>query len=159
MLDGDGVPPYAIATADGGDTYYRPQPDGTDSSRMLVDELLPRLGRLGLDTGTLAVSGWSMGGYGALRLAGQSLLPVRAVGAMSPALHPGDGIMDHPELLSDVPLRIDCGHGDPFYPNVHDFVGSLDPAPVSSFGAGAHTPDYWRTVVPAQLRFLAARLR
>ena len=158
IVTADGVTPFAVVTADGDDTYWRPQPDGTDSSRMLVDELLPLLGRRGLDTTVVAAGGWSMGGYGALRLAAEQPLPLRAAAAMSPALHPGDGVTDHPELLAGVPLRIDCGHGDPFYPRVHDFVDALDPAPQGGFGAGGHDADYWRTVVPDQLRFLAGHL-
>jgi len=158
MLTGDGVPPFAIAAADGGNGYWRPQPDGSDSSAMLVEEFLPLLERRGLDTARVSACGWSMGGYGALRLAGEKLLPLRAVAVMSPALNPGDGVLDHPERLAGVPLRIDCGRGDPFYPHVHDFVDALDPAPESSFGAGGHDAEYWRTVVPAQLRFLADHL-
>ena len=154
----DGTPPFALAAADGGDSDWRPRPDGTDSSRMLVEELLPRLERQGLDTGVLALTGWSMGGYGALRLVAESILPARAVAVLSPALSPEDGVMDHPELLSDVPLRVDCGRGDPFYPNVHDFVGTLHPEPAGGFGPGAHTAEYWRTVVPDQLRFLGDHL-
>ncbi len=153
-----GVAPFALAAADGGDTYWRPQPDGTDSSRMLVEEFLPLLARRGLDTDVPALAGWSMGGYGALRLASEGVLPVRAVAVLSPALTPDDGVMDHPELVSDVPVRIDCGRGDPFYPNIRDFVDALDPAPTTSFGAGGHTADYWRTVVPDQLRFIGEHL-
>jgi enterochelin esterase-like enzyme len=157
-----GVPPFAIASVDGGESYWRPQPDGTDSSRMLVDEFLPLLQRRGLDTGTLALGGWSMGGYGALRLAGLSTssgtVPVAAVAVMSPAVNDDDGVMDRPELLSEVPLRIDCGRGDPFYPNVRELVDDLHPAPATSFGAGGHTAEYWRTVVPDQLRFVGDHL-
>ena len=153
-----GVAPFAIAAVDGGQSYWRPQPDGTDSSRMLVDEFLPLLARRGLDTATLALGGWSMGGYGALRLAGLGAVPVRAVAVLSPALSEEDGVADRPELLSEVPLRIDCGRGDPFYPNVRDFVDVLDPQPVASFGAGGHTSEYWRTVVPEQLRFVGGHL-
>jgi S-formylglutathione hydrolase FrmB len=158
LVCGDGTPPFAVATADGGSSYWRPQPDGTDASRMLLDELLPLLARQGLDTRVLAAGGWSMGGYGALRLAADALLPLRAVTALSPALGPDDGVTDRPELLGEVPLRIDCGRGDPFYPHVRDFVDSLDPRPPSSFGAGGHTFEYWRTVVADQLRFVGEHL-
>jgi len=157
----DGVRPFAVASADGGSTYWRPQPDGTDASRMLVDEFLPLLSRRGLDTATLALTGWSMGGYGALRLVGESLVDAKAVAVMSPALTADDGVLDHPERLGEVPLRIDCGRGDPFYRVVREFVSSLadvDPPPVTTFVAGGHTRPYWRTVAPAQLRFAGERL-
>lgn len=154
----NGVAPFAIAAADGGRTYWRPQPDGTDSSKMLIEEFLPLLERRGLDTTVVAASGWSMGGYGALRLASESILPLRAVAVLSPALSPTDGVMDHPERLGDVPLRIDCGRGDPFYNNVQEFAESLEPTPITSFGAGGHTSEYWRTVVPEQLRFIGEHL-
>ena len=153
-----GTAPFAVAAVDGGPTYWRPQPDGTDSSRMLLDEFLPMLERRGLATDRLALSGWSMGGYGALRLVVQDAVPVRAVAVLSPAVTPGDGIMDRPELLADVPLRIDCGRGDPFYPNVQELVDDLDPPPESSFGAGGHSAEYWRTVVPHQLEFVGGHL-
>jgi S-formylglutathione hydrolase FrmB len=158
MACADGTAPFVVAAVDGGATYWRPQPDGTDSSRMLLDEFLPMLGRRGLATDRLGLSGWSMGGYGALRLVVEDAVPVRAVAVLSPAVTPGDGVTDRPELLADVPLRIDCGRGDPFYPNVQDLVDDLDPAPVTSFGAGGHSAEYWRTVVPAQLRFIGGHL-
>jgi enterochelin esterase-like enzyme len=164
----DGVPPFVLAAVDGGDTGWRPEPDGTDASRMLLEEFVPRLADRRLDVDRVALHGWSLGGYGALRLAGLDLLPLRAVTASSPALDSvpddapeSDDVLGHPERLDGVPLHIDCGRGDPFYPVVHDFVAALadlDPPPVSSFGAGGHTGPYWRTVAPAQLRFAGERL-
>ena len=164
----EGVPPFAVAAVDGGDGGWRPQPDGTDPSRMLLEEFLPRLAERRLDVDRVALHGWSLGGYGALRLAGLDLLPVRAVTASSPALDAvpadaseDDDVLGHPGRLDGVPVRIDCGRGDPFYPVVRDFVAALadlDPPPESSFGAGGHTGPYWRTVAPAQLRFAGERL-
>ena len=158
MACDEGTAPFAIAAVDGGPTYWRPQPDGTDSSRMLLEEFLPRLERRGLATDRLGLGGWSMGGYGALRLVVEDAVPVRAVAVLSPAVNPGDGVMDQPDRLAGVPLRIDCGRGDPFYPNVRELVDALDPAPETSFGAGGHTSAYWRTVVPEQLRFIGSHL-
>ena len=82
-----GAPPFAIATVDGGTSYWHPRPSGDDASAMVVDELLPLLADHGLRTDDLGLMGWSMGGYGALRLAGL-LGPerVRAVVAASPAI-------------------------------------------------------------------------
>ena len=42
---------------------------------MVLDELLPMLGSMGLDTSRVGFMGWSMGGYGAMRL-GAKLGPV-----------------------------------------------------------------------------------
>ena len=159
----DGTPPFVLAAVDGGDGGRRAQDDGTDPSRMLVEEFVPRLADRRLDVDRVALHGWSLGGYGALRLAGLRVLPVRAVTASSPALRSvpddapeTDDVLGHPERLDGIPVRIDCGRGDPFYRVVRDFVtalADLDPPPESSFGAGGHAGPYWRTVAPAQLRF------
>ncbi len=62
--------PFAVATVDGGEDWWKPLPGGTDAGRMVVDEFVPLLRDRGLDVDTLALGGASMGGYGALRLAG-----------------------------------------------------------------------------------------
>src|SRR5215212_7176256 len=82
-------------------------------------------------------------------------LPVRAVTVSSPALSaempagapPDLDVYGNPDRLDGVPLHIDCGRGDPFFPTVHDFVEKLeaahiDPAPIASFGAGTHDGRY-----------------
>ena len=161
-----GVPPFAIAAADGGNTYWRPAEDGSDSGRMLTEEFLPLLRRRGLDVGRLVWGGWSMGGYGALRLAGLGRPDCRAVAVSSPALTEmpsgtpaEDDVYGHPERLSGMRVRIDCGRGDPFYPHVHDFIDELDPAPAGEVGnPGGHSVGYWRSVAPAQLRFVGNAL-
>lgn len=113
-----------------------------------------------------------MGGYGALSLAGR-LGPdrVAAVAAMSPALwHDFDdtapGAFDDAEdfatatvfgrehELDRIPLRIDCGEGDPFYAATRDYVEGLD-HPAGGFEPGNHDLDYGRRIAPAALRFLA----
>ncbi|GAA4714971.1 alpha/beta hydrolase [Nocardioides conyzicola] len=175
----DGVPAFAVAAVDGGTSYWHPRPDGEDTGAMVVDELLPLLGEQGLDVSRIGLLGWSMGGYGALRLAGV-LGPDRvgAVVASSPALwqHGGDasssGFADAAEYdeysvvgrqddLAGIPVRVDVGTGDPFYRAVQDYVDGLekvrspdDAHVVSTFRPGAHDPAYWRRMLPAQLRFL-----
>jgi pimeloyl-ACP methyl ester carboxylesterase len=66
----DGVPPFVLASADGGGSSWRPAATD-DPFAMLLEELAPLLAALGLRTsdGALGVAGWSMGGAGALRLA------------------------------------------------------------------------------------------
>lgn len=164
----DGAEPFVLAAIDGGETGWRPQPDGTDPSRMLVEEYLPRLSDRRLRTDRLALHGWSLGGYGALRLAAVGELPVRSVTASSPAITdsrpavPEDlDLWREPEALDGLPVRIDCGRGDPFYSGLQEFtgrLGGLDPEPVVVFGDGGHTGPFWRSVAPAQLAFTAAHL-
>lgn len=65
--------PMAMVSADGGKGYWHPLP-GDDPMAMVVDELLPMWGRLGLglaDHG-VASTGISMGGYGAILMAEQA---------------------------------------------------------------------------------------
>jgi lipoyl(octanoyl) transferase len=54
-----GVPPFAIATVDGGTTYYHPRPSGEDAGAMVLDEFLPMLADHGLDTRRVPFQGWS----------------------------------------------------------------------------------------------------
>ena len=169
----DGTPPFAIAAVDGGTSYWHPRPSGEDASAMVVNELLPMLAPHGVGTDRLGLIGWSMGGYGALRLGG--LLGsgrVRAVVAASPAIWEdagdasGSGFEDaaeyeqytvfgHQDDLAGIEVRIDVGTGDPFYRDVQDYVGGFpDGSVVTTFQPGGHTTGYWRRMLPAQLAFL-----
>jgi hypothetical protein len=169
----DGGAPFAIAAPDGGTGYWHPH-DGDDAGAMVTDELLPILQQRGYDTTRIGLLGWSMGGYGALRLGGlRGFEATTAVVASSPALwsDPDDasssGFADAGEYktysvfhdqgrLAGIPVRVDVGTGDPFYRDVQDYVGGFpDPSDVtSSFEPGGHTPGYWRRMLPAQLDFL-----
>jgi hypothetical protein len=60
--------------------------------------------------------------------------------------------------LSGIPVRVDCGTGDPFYPAARDYVDALSPPPAGVFQPGGHDPGYWRRMAPQQLAFLAAHL-
>jgi S-formylglutathione hydrolase FrmB len=172
----DGVPPFALASVDGGDHgYWHPRADGTDAGAMVAEEFVPMLDERGLDTGRLGLYGWSMGGYGALLLAGRDRVPARAVAVASPALFtsaaqtpagPFDSAEDfsrndvhgHPEWLDGVSLRVDCGRSDPFYVATRNFVDGLQSRPAGGFVRGSHDAAYWRRVAPAELRFLGRRL-
>ena len=114
-----GGPPFAIATVDGGDGWWKPQSDGTDASRMVIEEYLPLLRRHGFDIDTLALGGASMGGYGALRLAGSDRLRVRSVSVIAPALGEQAGrsgsltdVAQHPERLVGTPVLLVVGTRD-----------------------------------------------
>ena len=176
-----GGEPFAVGTVDGGQSYWHERPDGEDAGAMVVDEFLPMLAERGLlatPGDRIGLLGWSMGGYGALRLA--ALLGadrVAAVAAVSPAMwsDPADasrsGFQDAAEYeeftvqgrqdeLAGIPVRLDCGTGDQFYRAVEDYVDGFpsDADVTSTFEPGAHDPDYWRRMLPAELEFLGARV-
>jgi len=102
-------------------------------------------------------------------------VPVRALAVASPALFAsagatpagafddaadfgGNDVLAHPEWLDGVPLRVDCGREDPFYAASRSFASRLLERPAGGFGQGAHTAAYWRSVAPAELRFLGRHL-
>ena len=171
-----GVPPFALASVDGGDTYWHRRASGEDAGAMVVDELLPLLARRGLDVSRLGFLGWSMGGFGSLRLAGL-LGPdrVRAVAAESPALWqsfeeaaPGafDDAADFADTtvfgrqssLDGIAVRVDCGEGDPFYEATKAYRNGFTRPPAGGCELGDHDLDYWRRLAPGQLRFLGEAL-
>jgi enterochelin esterase-like enzyme len=117
-----------------------------------------------------------MGGYGALLLAGRHLVRARAVAVSSPALFTSAGatapgafddpedfdrndVYAHPEWLRGIPLMVECGTSDPFYPATRDYSRRLEPRPAGGFPPGGHDASFWRKVAPAQLRFLGRHLR
>ena len=143
---------------------------------MLTDEFLPLLAERGLDVSRIGLLGWSMGGYGSLRLAGL-LGPrrVAAVAAESPALwrnfadsSPGafddaddfeaQSVFGRQRALAGIAVRVDCGQSDPFYAATRRYVKGFAARPAGGFQLGAHTTAYWRRMAPAQLLFLAGRL-
>ncbi|MEU4608450.1 alpha/beta hydrolase-fold protein [Kribbella sp. NPDC023972] len=177
-----GTPPFALATVDGGrDTYWHRRASGEDPGFMLDQEFLPLLAERGLDTSQYGLLGWSMGGYGALlwvalhywqrrvRPATQAV----AVGALSPALWrryedatPGafddrkdfetSQVFGRRSGFRDVAVRIDCGRDDPFADAADALRTEL--GAVGGVQLGAHTPGYWRRMLPDQLRFLGTKV-
>jgi len=172
-----GTPAFALASMDGGDhSYWHRRADGDDPQRMLVAEFLPMLRDRGLRTERIGLSGWSMGGYGALLLAERlGSAGCAAVAVDSPALwlHAGDtapGAFDNAadyqrndpyagrSRLAGVPVRVAIGTSDPFYVATKAFVAGLTPRPATDFSIGGHTLAFWRHSAPAQLRFLGRHL-
>jgi S-formylglutathione hydrolase FrmB len=140
---------------------------------MVTGEFLPLLTERGLATDRVAFLGWSMGGYGSLLLASElGSDRVASVVAESPAMwqdaaHSPDGAFDDAEdyaahdlagrqgELAGIPVRIDCGTGDGFYPVVEDYVAGFDEPPAGGFEPGGHDFDYWKRMAPADLTFIA----
>lgn len=171
-----GGTPFAIAAADGGETWWHRRASGTDTQLMLLEEFLPLLAGEGLDSGRIAVFGLSMGGFGALLLAAQHRIPsLRAVAAMSPAVwrmydagrHDNfDSAEDfaandifalRPELEL-LPKRIDCGTSDNLLYSVKDYVSGLPGEHEGGFQDGGHESGYWRSILPDVLAFLGKNL-
>ncbi len=171
--------PLAIASANGGrDTYWHRRVDGTDAHAMLVQEFVPLL-MSELGPLPLALHGYSMGGYGALLAAqhGENATGTnffKGVAASSPALWtsagetaPGafDGARDfnandvfkEVAALRSLRVRLDCGTLDPFYQATHQLSQLMTWPHVAVFRPWAsHTSGFWRSVAPAQMRFLGA---
>jgi S-formylglutathione hydrolase FrmB len=162
----------AVAAVDGGDFYWHARRSGIDTSRMVIEDLLPLLSRKGLATDRIGLIGWSMGGYGALLMA-TKLGPGRVAGvvAVTPALwleQPGGmfaGAFDDREdfarndvfakrsRLRGIPLRLDCGQDDFFIEANRAFVRELPDAAVT-FDDGTHTAEYWKAHAGVDMSWL-----
>lgn len=173
QLVSEGKPPFAVVGVDGGaSSYWHRRANGEDSGTMVLEELLPMLTSMGMDTSRVGFLGWSMGGYGALLL-GARLGPARTAGicAISPALYmsyigaaPGafDSLDDWNRntvfglpVLNSIPIRVDCGIGDRFFFASSQFVGQFKKRPAGSFSPGGHDVDYWRAQLPGELAWMA----
>ena len=172
-LPATGKPSIAVVSVDGGNGYWRPRASGEDSGAMVLNELIPMLAGKGLDVSQVAFMGWSMGGYGAMRL-GARLGAARtfAICAISPALYltywgapqdAFDGLDDfrknstvNAAELTSIPLRVDCGTGDGFYIATREFVNRLPSQPAGGFYPGGHDAEFWREQLPGELAWLAS---
>ena len=179
-----GVPPFALATVSGGNGFWHRLPSGDDSGAMVVDELVPLLvarDDLAVTADRLGLLGWSMGGYGVLRLGG--LLGrdrVAAVCAGSPGLYTDaveaaaifpDAFADaaeyerftvfgHQAELAGIPVRIDCGTEDRFYEATTAYVEGFAPGAdlTTDFSEGGHELEYTLGALPAELAWIGAHL-
>ncbi|MFZ0322723.1 MAG: alpha/beta hydrolase-fold protein [Actinomycetes bacterium] len=155
-----GAAPFALAGADGGLLQWEPQPGGDNPRGMVMHELPQWLSDRGFDASRRAVWGWSMGGYGALRLAEVAPDWARATAAFSPAVTVGDPVFAAADRLDSSRLGVWCGLDDPFYGAVTSLVDGLpqDPA-VTSFTPGAHTRVFWNDQTLTAFGFLAKALQ
>ena len=169
---------FAVAAVDGGQSYWHRRADGEDRMRMLISDFLPLL-RSAFGLEPRAIMGWSMGGYGALLAAERHPGRFRTVAVSSAAIW-----QTHAQQASAVPDAFDgaadfarndvfagagrlgrsavwlsCGTADPFLANDRAFAARLPRRPAGRFVAGCHDDDFWRRMLPAQVRFVGRTLR
>ena len=153
-----GAKPFVLAGATGG--VLRWEPSGNDDPRAMVHEELPAWCKeRGFDTSRMALWGWSMGGYGVLRLAGVHPGFTRAVAAFSPACSRGDAVFQNIAKLKGTPVGLWCGLQDSLIDTVKSLESALtEPKAAGSYAAGRHTRRYWNRCTPAAFDFLGAQL-
>jgi predicted esterase len=153
-----GAAPFVLAGATGG--RLRWEPDGDDDPQRMLHEEIPRwCDERGFDASRLSAWGWSMGGYGALRLAQVHPGFLRAVAAFSPAVSPGDRVFADVERLDGTPVGLWCGRQDGFFEPVRKLEAVLpEPKAAGDYQPGRHTRGYWNRVTPAAFDFVAAAL-
>ena len=154
-----GAEPFVLAGAAGGLLRWEPQPSGDNPQAMVLNEMPDWLNERGFDGDRRAVWGWSMGGYGALRLAEVAPGWGRATAAFSPAIGPGDAVFADMDALTGQPLGLWCGTDDPLYDGVHEFATTLpEPPEIASFSEGGHTRVFWNDQTIEALTFLGSYL-
>jgi S-formylglutathione hydrolase FrmB len=155
-----GAAPFVLAGADGGAQYWEPNPaTGDNPQAMVLHEMPGWLTQRGFDASTRAMWGWSMGGYGSLRIAEIEPGWARAVAAFSPAVSVGDSVFASVDALASTPLGVWCGTDDPLYASVRRLVARLPRRPqILTYGPGGHDRYFWNDHTVAAFRFLAARL-
>jgi hypothetical protein len=156
-----GVPPFVLAGADGGRTFWRGDGVRDDPQRMLREEIPAWCAERGFDVTRVGAYGWSMGGHGALAL-GQSRATfpaLRAVAALSPAISSGDEVFTGVARLKDVTVGLWCGLSDSLLPAVQELAAAMQPAPrVAAWSPGAHTRVFWNHVTPAAFSLVGQTL-
>lgn len=60
--------------------------------------------------------------------------------------------------LGSIPIRVDCGNGDPFYSATQAFIAQLPNPPAGGFSPGGHDGSYWSSQLPAELTWIAPLL-
>lgn len=172
-----GTAPFALLGVDTQASYWHPRKGGDDPIGMLTGELLPDMAQQGFDTSRIGVLGWSMGGFGALLLARESAAGrlrrtrVVAAAAGAPALFAKAELSSRGAFDSrrdfdrwgrlaerpgtgSIPLMVDCGVEDRFLAQVRRYRSHVTPTPAGGIGPGCHSGSWFRSLAPAQLRFL-----
>ncbi len=151
-----GAPPFVLAGTDDGPTGWTPG-GGTDPRAMLREELPTWLDERGFGD-RRALWGWSRGGYGALRLVAQEPTWATGLALFSPALHPGDEVLDDLSALARVPWGLWCGQEDPFRDGAEALLAAAPPPAREVAGAGGHTRVYWNEQTLPMLGWLTTTL-
>ncbi|MVU84081.1 alpha/beta hydrolase [Nocardia sp. ET3-3] len=174
-------PAFGFVALDGGDNYWHDHGTGDDPMSMLLNEVPGWLAqrRLGGPDGLpSAVTGTSMGGFGAFVYARRRFeqgRPVNAVATMSPglltswtemakrnafinadqwaALDP----LRNLDKLGPAPIGLWCGDRDRFIEGCRRFIATAHPE-VGLITPGGHTDEYWSTVTPDVVRFLSRHI-
>src|SRR3954469_17117095 len=145
--------PWAVAAVDGGESFWHARADGTDSQRLVLDELVPAVQQREPDAVPLLI-GWSMGAFGALLIAEQHPDAFAAVAASSPSIwrssseasagaFDGTGdftrndVVARASSLDGARLRIDCGEDDVFADVSRDLLAAA-PGSTGGVRAGYH---------------------
>lgn len=153
-----GAAPFVLAGATGGALRWEPS-GADDPQRMAYEEIPAWCAARGFDTSRLALWGWSMGGYGALRLAELHPGFARAVAAFSPAVSRGDRVFVDVARLASTPVGLWCGRQDSLYGPVRALERALpEPKVAGDYQPGRHRRGYWNRITPAALDFIAAAL-
>jgi enterochelin esterase-like enzyme len=189
LINEGALPPVALLMpSDGlwgdGSGYVR-QPD-SDAERWILDEM-PALARELVEGCTprspLLVAGLSMGGFGALSMAGKYPTRITAAAALSAITEVSqfDGLIEEERAgwsaapadrnvlaaLSGAsaplpPIRIDCGRDDPYIEANRELHAALLEAAITHrYGEseGGHDWSYWSAALEGVLRFFGDVLR
>ena len=183
------LPPVALLMpSDGlwGDGSGYVEQDDADAERWILDEV-PALARELIDECThrspLLVAGLSMGGFGALRLAGKYPMRIAAAAALSAVTDASQfdrlieedraGWSEAPADRSVLaaltgasfplpPIRIGCGRDDPYLEANRELNGALLKAGIAHCyveNEGGHDWPYWSATLEGVLHFFGKVLR
>lgn len=171
--------PLALASVDGGESYWHPRASGEDRMAMLVDEFVPLLrSRYHLGAAGTGILGISMGGYGAILAAELYPQTFTALAALSAAMWPSraaqasavsdafDSAADyarydpytHIRRLDHTPVFIGAGASDPFRAADVEFAHRLQTPPTTYWAAGCHDGRFWQNAAGPALKFLSIQL-
>jgi len=152
-----GANPFVLAGATGDALRWEPQAGGDNPQGMVLEEMPQWLEDRGFDADRRALWGWSMGGYGVLRVSEIDPTWTRATAAFSPAISSGDAVFQGQSDLGEVPVGLWCGTDDSFYAAVRELAEQIRPE-IASFSEGGHTRVYWNDKTIEALTFLASYL-
>jgi S-formylglutathione hydrolase FrmB len=176
------TPPFALASIDSMNGFYEKK-GSRDYGKVVAVEFIDLLTKQGLNTSRLGIIGWSMGGWGAFRLAQRELHnKVNVISAISTPCYPSwktwpsyerddmtksqfnaNNFYPHPGLLTKPHICVLCGKSDGFYKGNKAFAKVLDKArgvrkPKTHFSSGGHSPTYWKSVLDTALRHVGAHI-